>query len=141
MPHQLFDLIQSIKKGCIKTEEHLREEHDLSTAEFKGLLVMELDEQVSGGAFSNRMGLSPSRGSRVINQLVQKKLLQIEPIPDNRRAIKVFFTEHGKEVRTVLDEEIEQCEQRLMKRIPASQHGVFRETLKTLSALLNNPSA
>jgi len=140
MPHQLFSLIQSIKKGCVKTEEHLREEYSLSTAEFNGLLVMNPDEHVVGGVFSERMGLSASRGSRVINQLVQKGYFQAEPMPENRRAIRVFLTEAGKQLRQVLDIEIGQCEERLLARIPEAQRDQFQDILNTLSCLLNHPN-
>ncbi|MCK5146802.1 winged helix DNA-binding protein [bacterium] len=139
MPHQIFDLIQSIKKGCVRTEEHLRRECGLSTAEFNGILIIDPEEHVFGGEFSERMDLSPSRGSRVINQLVKKDLFQTEPVPENRRAIRVFFTDSGKKIRAMLDTEIEECEKRLLLRLPESQRESFRETLETLAFLLNNP--
>lgn len=138
MPGTLFDLIQSIRKGCIRTEEKIRIEHDLSAAEFVGIRSIQPGEKLLGGEFSRRMDLSPSRGSRVITQLVQKNIIQVQTMPDNRRSIEVSLTETGRRLQKDIEREIIHCEDALLARLPDARREVFKETLTALSRLLND---
>jgi len=138
MPGTMFDLIHSIKKGCVRTEERIRADYDLSTAELVGLRILQTDEAILAGLFAERLELSPSRGSRVINQMVQKGLVTAHPIPENRRSVQVSLTTVGRRMQRSVELEILQCENRLLAQLPESQRDTFKSTLEMLSNLLNS---
>ncbi|MGD9347679.1 MAG: MarR family transcriptional regulator, partial [Candidatus Aminicenantes bacterium] len=72
---QLVDILSELRKKCSDNEERIRISLDLSEAEYNGLLCLNNDEKVTCQEFSERMGLSVSRGSRVIDMLFEKGYL------------------------------------------------------------------
>ena len=138
MPGTMFDLIHSIKKGCVRTEERIRNEYDLSSAELVGLRILNSDEAILAGVFAERLELSPSRGSRVINQMVQKGLITADPIPENRRSVRVALTAEGRRMQRAVEQEIQRCEKQLLAQLPESQRDSFKPMLEKLSNLLNS---
>jgi MarR family transcriptional regulator, organic hydroperoxide resistance regulator len=67
----LLDLIYRLKAGCIASEWRIMEETGLSPAEYNGIAAIAPRESISGNALSQKMGLSPSRASRVIDKMVK----------------------------------------------------------------------
>ncbi|MCK5146748.1 MarR family transcriptional regulator [bacterium] len=137
MPGTLFNLIQSIKKGCTRTEEQICADHNLSYGELTALRILGHQERIVAGEFADRIHLSPSRGSRVINQMVQKKLIRAEPIPNNRRSIHVSLTSSGKRLKDQIEQEIKHCEEQLLSRLPVEHHDLLISMLQKLSFMLN----
>ena len=73
MNTKLFELIQGIKHKCTLFEEQIINEYNLLNSEFYGLLVLKPGEKITQNMFSKRLGVSISRGSRILTLLLQKK--------------------------------------------------------------------
>ena len=69
MNRRLFELILAVKRRCQCNEEQIQEELGLTASQFHGLIVLDAGGEVAGCEFARRMGLSPSRGSRVLNKI------------------------------------------------------------------------
>lgn len=132
MSKPLFELIIQIRKKCLRTEEKIRTELDLTPGEFNGLLSIEPGEKILGAAFSSRMGLSPSRGSRVISRLLENGFIDLEQVPDNRRAVEASLTKSGIAMQKRLFERMGECEGRILSQLDETQAGEVREALTTL---------
>jgi len=119
MNRRFFEVVLLIKRTCVATEEAIRGEFRLTQAEFTGLLAVGPTERVSGAEFSARMGLSPSRGSRVLSRLVKKGLLKSNPLPDNRRSVTISMTAKGARMRESLEQRMDLCGRSMIERLPA----------------------
>lgn len=117
MSRRLFELILAIKRKCQCSEEQIQAELGLSPAEFNGLIVLNGDQEVLGCEFSRRMGLSPSRGSRVLNTLVAHGYVRTQLCPDDRRAILISLTGRGERMKEQITERMKKCEKRICDRL------------------------
>ncbi len=117
MSRRLFELILAIKRKCQCNEEQIQAELGLSPAEFNGLVVLEGDQEVPGCEFAERMGLSPSRGSRVLNTLVTRGYVKTQSRPDDRRAIRISLTGRGKRMKAKIADRMTSCEKRIIDNL------------------------
>jgi DNA-binding MarR family transcriptional regulator len=136
MDRCLFELILAIKRKCQCNEEQIREQLGLSAAEFNGLMTLESGQVVLGGQFAERMGLSPSRGSRVLNKLVADGLVRAELGPKDRRSVCVSLTERGMEKKGRITEYMRVCEGRICSRLDQADVQQVRGALELLEAAL-----
>jgi len=66
MEEKLIDLIIELKKGCMEDEKQIRTLCNVSLAEYKAILEIKTTEIITCNVLSEKMGLSISRGSRII---------------------------------------------------------------------------
>jgi DNA-binding MarR family transcriptional regulator len=134
MAEKLFDMVVSIMKRCQMTEEKIRNEFALSTAEYNGLLAMIPGERIMCNALSKRMELSPSRGSRVIERLVRKGYVRSE-VPDDRRSLELSLTNTGSQMRQRIEGKLQECEERMLATLSRSEQDLVRQGLTLLTAV------
>jgi len=132
MRNRFFDLLLKIMKLCSLNEEKIRTEFDLSTAEYNGLLVLEPFDHVLCNEFSKKMGLSPSRGSRIIDRLMRKKYVASEQMKNDRRMVQITLTPMGIRARRKIMDRMDECEQRFLQRLSVSQQTDLKNNLETL---------
>lgn len=132
----LFELILAVKRKCACNEEQIQEQLGLSAAEFHGLMALQRGQAVPGGQFAERMGLSPSRGSRVLNQLVTDGLVKTELSPTDRRSISVALTPRGARMKGRITEHMEACERRICGKLAQADVHQVRGALELLEAAL-----
>ena len=113
MNRRFFELILAIKRKCQCNEERIRQEVGLSQAQFNGLLALDGGREVSGCQFANGMGLSPSRGSRVLNALVVAGYAKTRVSPDDRRTVLISLTPRGRRMREQIMSCAAACEDRI----------------------------
>lgn len=136
MDRCLFELILAVKRKCQCNEEQIQEQLGLSAAEFHGLMVLEGNRVLLGGEFAERMGLSPSRGSRVLNRLVTDGLVKAELSPKDRRSISVSLTARGVQMKGRITERMRACEGRISSRLDKTDMKQVRGALELLEAAL-----
>jgi DNA-binding MarR family transcriptional regulator len=125
-----------LMKKCQLTEEKIRNEFGLSLAEYNGLLALDQGEKTLCQTFSKKMGLSPSRGSRIIDRLTKKGLLKGEAVPDDRRILKVSMTEQGAELKKLIELRMDECENRILGKLSKEQRTDVRNALQMLSEIM-----
>lgn len=121
MSRRFFEIVLMIKRTCVDTEETIRGEFRLTQAELNGLLAVGPEECLSGAEFSLRMGISPSRGSRVLAGMVRKGFLKSAPIPDDRRSVTISLTPKGRKMRADLERRMNACGESLLSPLSAGQ--------------------
>jgi DNA-binding MarR family transcriptional regulator len=129
---KLFKLIISIRKKCLQTEEKIRTELKLTPGEFNGLLALDPGEKIIGTEFSHRMGLSPSRGSRVISRLWKNGFLHMEQVPDDRRSVETSLTPKGTRMKAMIEERMEECEKRITSQFTGEESVRIHSALSML---------
>ncbi len=131
-----FELILAIKRKCECNEGQIRKEVGLSQAEFNGLLVLNDDQEISGCVFSQRMGLSPSRGSRVLNALVVDGYVKTRISSEDRRTVLISLSDRGRRTRKKIMSYAAVCEDRIRAGLGHAEIGKIRESLERLETVL-----
>ncbi|RKY78773.1 hypothetical protein DRQ07_07215 [candidate division KSB1 bacterium] len=136
MDKSLFDLVQDVKRVCIFTEDRIRNEFDLSYVEFMALHLLNPNEKLTGSEFSERMKFSNARGSRVVNQLYKKGLVETTILPNNRRTIEIALSKSGCKLKKEIDKEITKCETKILDSLKPDARKSLKMSLEILSGLL-----
>jgi DNA-binding MarR family transcriptional regulator len=110
---KLMEIILSLKKKCSDREEGIRKRLNLSSAEFNALSCLRGKEKITCQDFSQRMGLSYSRGSRVIEKLVQQRFIGRADCSEDRRCKFVWLTEEGRKTSQIIKTENKNCEKKI----------------------------
>jgi len=132
MSAQLFELILAVKRTCQSNEYHIQKELGLSPAIFSALLVLQPDETINGNELAERMALSPSRSSRVLFKLMEKKYVLSKFKPDDRRSVEIKLTASGKKIKSAIMKRMQECEKRICSNLNKSQISKIRESLELL---------
>ena len=110
MEKKLVDLIVELKKDCMTDEEQIRTLCNVSLSEYKAVMEIKTKERVTCNVLSKKMGLSPSRGSRVIGGLVRKGYLLRTTNPEDRRSFVLSLSSKGAKIKDALEREGNHCE-------------------------------
>ena len=133
---KMIDILGEIGRGILARENEIRIGLGLSEAEYKGFLCLGEEEKINCQEFSRRMGLSVSRGSRVVDLLCRNKYIERVDCDADRRCKNIWLTGKGKNVRRVLMQKIQNIEDVLISDYPDSKLMLFKSDLKRLSGKL-----
>ncbi len=129
---RVIDYIFLLKKKCTVEEEGIGESVGLSTSEMHCIEAMHPKELVSGIELAKKMGLSPSRGSRIIESLMEKNLLRKEIDSSDRRYCVISLTKKGERVYFHVERSKLQCDKRIIEGMDSEQIQQVKEGLRTL---------
>jgi len=129
MNNKIIDLIFELKSGCFSKEDSIRKELQLSPAEFRGILALTPKTVIPCHILAQKMGLSVSRSSRVVDKMMKNGFLKEVKYKGDKRILNVTLAAKGEKARTKIREMLDDCE----KRIEGKMSG--RE-IETLSASL-----
>jgi DNA-binding MarR family transcriptional regulator len=134
MNSRIIDYIFLLKKKCIIEEGQIGREVGLSPSEIQCIEALETGEQISGNSLSERMGLSPSRGSRIIDHLIGKGLLTRKTDPLDRRFSVISLTDRGWRIKTRVERAKGACEAKITSEMALDQ---IEQIKKDLGVLLD----
>lgn len=130
---RILEAITLLKNSCILNDERIRDEIKLSPAEFNGIMSLDKGEKITCQSLSGKMGLSVSRGSRVINKLLSKGYFKDEKLENDKRCSMISLTREGVKARQKINEIIDSCESKITSKL--SEKEIF-ETRKCLERLI-----
>jgi len=130
---KLIDLIDQLKSRCIENELMIMEQASLTPAEYNGILALDPDEFVCGSTLSQKMNLSPSRASRVIDKLVRNGYLVRENDAQDRRKCTICLAEKGIKVKKRIDKIKKECESRVRDKLSPIEIEQFALSLKKVN--------
>ena len=133
----LVDLIIELKKGCMEDEKQIRTLCNISLAEYKAVLEIETTKRITCNVLSEKMGLSPSRGSRIIDGLVRKEYLLRTTNPEDRRSFVLSLSSKGIKIKKQIEQERNNCEYRLRKNLSAREVKLIKEGLELIAKVFN----
>jgi DNA-binding MarR family transcriptional regulator len=128
----IIDNIIYLSEKCINESSDLCAAAGLSRQEANILISLEQDERVTSNEVSRRIGLSPSRVSRIVDNLIDKGYLKRKMSSGDRRAIEISLSFSGRKCREKITAGKELCELRLKKRLSDRE----RKTVDRALALL-----
>jgi DNA-binding MarR family transcriptional regulator len=120
--NKLADLTFSLLASCQEKENRLAEQHGLTQAEFRCLRLFSANENVNNKQIAERMGLSPSRLTRIIDGLVKKGYINREIDNSDRRNMRVYLSGKGVEIVELLNKAYVNIHQEILEDIDESQH-------------------
>jgi len=94
---KILDLIFDIKQKCMISDESLLKSLNITRAEYNMFLCLKNCKHFNSYSVSEKMHLSLSRVSRIIDKMVNKGCLSRTTNKHDRRAIDIKLTSLGKE--------------------------------------------
>lgn len=134
--HKIVDLIMELKKRCMQVEDEILNRFRLSSAEYHAVMLTGDGEKLSCVLLADRIGLSRSRGSRIIERLVTKGYMKKELDSSDGRVVTVSLTEQGLEVQKELDCFKRECGERIIKGLEPEEIEGLAEKLSKMVSLL-----
>jgi len=131
-PRPISDLVFELKSKCSWLEEKIFEDTPLSPAEYKGIYVLSADDQISAAEFAVRMGISPSRTSRIIEKMLSDGYLSANHPEGNRKSILLSLTQKGRTVQKKVHELLDECNKSIEEKLTKKQVNSICESLQEL---------
>lgn len=137
MEKNLVDLIIELKKSCMEDEKQIRTLCNISLAEYQGIMKINITERITCKILSKKMGLSPSRGSRIIDGLVRKGYILRMGNPEDRRSFVLSLSPKGVKIRKQIEQERSNCEYRIRKNLSLREVELIKEGLQLIVKVFN----
>ena len=83
------------------------------------------------------MGLSISRGSRIIDSLGRKGYLLRMENPEDRRSFVLSLSSKGTEIKKQIEQERNNCEYRIRKNLSIREVKLIKEGLELIAKVFN----
>jgi len=137
MEKNIVDLIIELKKGCMEDEKQIRTLCNISLAEYKAVMEISATERMTCNVLSKKMGLSPSRGSRIIDGLVRKKLLIRTTNLEDRRSFVLSLSSKGAKIKDDIERERNNCEKRIREKLSTKEFDLIKEGLELITKIFH----
>ncbi len=131
---RLIDQIIAFKKKC-NLDERIGSRFNLSNRDVSCLYLLSTSEMNSKDVAAG-IGVSPSRGSRLINQLINRGYLTVKPDSNDRRNQLLRLSSAGKRCLSALEKEKEACEKLLTEQLEGEQLEMIRKGINLLMRLV-----
>jgi DNA-binding MarR family transcriptional regulator len=110
---------------------YMREHAAISLPRAQSMMMVYLSEGVDRPSdLAMRLRVSKQAVQQGLKELIAKNIVTIEPDPENGRQKLVRFTEHGRELRDVAREGLENLEAKLTSRIGTDRVQGLRRALE-----------
>ena len=119
---ELADLTFKLLANCQEKEMRLAEQYNLTQAEFRCLRLFGTEETLNNKQIAERMNLSPSRLTRIIDGLVDKNYMIREIEPNDRRNMRVSLSKQGVLIVQQLNNAYVRIHKEILNDIEKSQH-------------------
>jgi DNA-binding MarR family transcriptional regulator len=124
-----------VKQKC-RVDEEIGNDHDLSCGEIRLLFAVEAAGPVSSAKLSSIAGISPSRGCRIIANLIKNGYLQKETNHRDKRYVTITLTAFGVTCLHSLKKQKESCEKKLEAKLNQQDIIMLNKALDTLLQIL-----
>jgi DNA-binding MarR family transcriptional regulator len=132
----IANLTFSLLAKCQEKEDRLAEQHGLFQVEFRCLRLLGLDEKLNNKMLAERMDLSPSRITRIIDGLVKKGYMIREIDKDDRRNVVVSLSRRGKNLSNKLYSAFIRIHSEILEEINVSQHESLIKAMSSLNSAM-----
>ncbi len=133
---QIIDLIIDLKYKCSQSEIEIVDKLNLSQSDYQAINKINFKEIISCNDLADRMCLSLSRISRIIENLVKKDLITREESKDDRRIKLVALTENGFKIKKEIERYKKDCEKKITKAFNESEIKSLELKIKKLIEVL-----
>jgi DNA-binding MarR family transcriptional regulator len=134
----IYEIVLKLKYFCNCNESRISLNCHISLAELKGIQAIEEEEVITCSEFSEKIKLSTSRSSRIIDNLVRKGLLTRKIKDYDRRTTWLCLTKKGAEIKENINQEQKKFEQLLSSELNREDIELIEKGLKILENLIKN---
>jgi DNA-binding MarR family transcriptional regulator len=131
----LIDSILELKNRCHLAEE-IGKEYSLSPKEIECVVEIGSGEVICSKNLSEQIGLSPSRGSRVINRLIDRGLIESALCRGDKRFNELSLTEDGRVCLDAIEQRKTECENEILKSLNTDERNTIVEGIDLLLKVL-----
>ena len=117
MRSKRINALFSIGMDCLLQRQSISLKADISQREFIAIDLLDRTEKVSCNDLSKRICLSVSRSSRIVDRLVHKGYLVRKTDPNNRRAVQVYLSPKGINLKRNIERLKKECEKKIFSGI------------------------
>ncbi len=128
----ILELIYELKKKCIQGDEDFFNSLDISQAEYNMFLCLKDCKHFNSYSVAEKMQLSLSRVSRIIDKMVNKDYLTRSTNKSDRRAIDIKMTPLGKDIMNKIIEYRIKRDTNLCDKIATKDVEVIKSSLNKL---------
>ncbi|MEN8118734.1 MAG: MarR family transcriptional regulator [Bacteroidota bacterium] len=133
---KVVDLLNQLKKKCLELDLICMKEHNISDSEYNFFLIVSDCKRLNSKSIAEKMGLSLSRTSRIIDKLVNNGLIERDHNIKDRRIINIRLSKKGIDLKTKIDNFRIECETRITENIPASKLNIIKESFEDIINVL-----
>jgi len=113
LENSVIEVLQALRKKCAESDALMLKKLGLSQAEYQFCLASLSVPGLETVGMAEKMGVSVSRMSRIVEKMVQGGLLSREHSTQDRRAIRLSFTPKGRDLVELIKKYREQCEAKM----------------------------
>ncbi len=135
---KLADLTFQLLASCQEKEDRLAKQYNLNKAEFRCLRNMIEHEYLNNKEIAERMKLSASRLTRIIDGLVRKGYVKREIQPNDRRNMQIYLSEKGIDFVKQLNRAYVNIHTQILSDIDKNQHKPLIEAMTNLLKSVDN---
>jgi DNA-binding MarR family transcriptional regulator len=133
---KLADLTFKLLANCQEKEARLADKYGLTQSEFRCLRLFNKKDVLNNKQVAERMNLSPSRLTRIIDGLVVKDYIIRQIEPSDRRNMKVELSKRGKVLVTKLNDAYVNIHREILEDIDKPQHKPLINAMENLLGAL-----
>jgi len=131
----VVDSILELKDRCHLAEE-IGREYGLGEKEISCIVEVGKGGGVCSKDLSVAINLSASRGSRIINRLVDRGLLESSPCRGDKRYIELSLTLEGEMCLDAIERKKQECEREILSHLDETEQIKVEDSLSLLLRIL-----
>ncbi len=129
---QIAEMMYELLMNCQEKEERLSVEFHVSVPEFRTLRMFHQDQRLTVKKLVERVGLSSSRLSRILESLEEKGYVVRTIDADDRRSVDVSLTSKGSTFVKALEKRYVQIHEEILHGIPPEMHEPLMRGMRTM---------
>ncbi len=133
---KIIEALSILKNNCSTQLDNIRLKIKLSPSEFNALLSIDKNEKLTCQNLSAKMGLSSSRGSRVISKLIHRGYLKEEKHKKDKRCNIISLSSKGLKVKDEIEELLSECEKKIRTKLTNQELQSIKGNLEKLIKIL-----
>ncbi len=130
---QIADLIAVLFTNCQKKESRFVAEHLVSVVEFRCMRILDEFDQLTVNQLAEKMSLTASRITRIIDGLESKGEVLRETSKSDRRVFDLSLSTKGKKNIKKLNEDYARIHKEILSTIPEQYHDTMVEGITQLN--------
>jgi DNA-binding MarR family transcriptional regulator len=130
---QLAEITATLFANCQEKELYHTQKYKVSMGEFRCIKIIHKYEGLTVNEIAQKMLLTSSRVSRIIDQLVKKQFVHRLSSEHDRRIYNISLTQKGKTLANKLIRDYDQIHEDIMNSITSKHHKRMIEMLEVLN--------
>ncbi len=134
--NEIYEMILKLKNFCNSNESRISSSCHISLAELKGINTMKKEAEITCSKLAEKMELSPSRVSRITDNLTKKGYLCRQTRDNDRRSTFLCLTKKGEEIKEEINREQKNFQKLLETELNVQEIESIKIGLKKLEKIL-----